>query len=202
VGGKPIRTSRTLALGRSASTSQVLQAMCSDYSNIYGTNPMTISAEHLAAAYYGWDFGGSDLAVTFQQSGCPAGSSATSPPSISPPATSSPTSAVTSAAITTTWTTFFNGATPVAEKASLLQGGREATSDIPLFFALYRATLTTKVDAIQPHGATVTYQFQTGTSNLSAQPMTGTAVLVDGKWLVSQTTWFAWVSKSDIHGSG
>jgi hypothetical protein len=97
-----------------------------------------------------------------------------------------------------------NGATPVAEKASVLQGGSEASNDIRLFFALYPATLTSKVDAVQVQGATaaVTYEFQTGTSKLSAHPMTGTAVLVNGKWLVSQTTWSAWVSKSDIHGSG
>jgi hypothetical protein len=48
----------------------------------------------------------------------------------------------------------------------------------------------------------VTYEFLTATSKLSAQPMTGTAVLVAGKWLVSQTTWSAWVGKSDIRGSG
>jgi hypothetical protein len=203
VGSKPIRTSQTLALGRSASTHQVLQAMCADYSNVYGTIPLTVSAEHLAAAYYGWDFGGSDPAVKFQRSGCLAASPTTTLPPSSPPAASSPTSAASSAAVTSTWTTFFNGATPVAEKASLLQGGSAATTDIGLFFALFQATLSTKVDALQLHGVTadVTYEFQTGTNKLSAQPMTGTAVLVDGKWLVSQTTWSAWVSKLDIHGS-
>ena len=72
VDGKPVKPSQTLALGRSASSSQALQAMCWDYSNIYGTKPLTLSAEHLAAAYYGWHFAGTDPAVTFQQSGCPA----------------------------------------------------------------------------------------------------------------------------------
>ena len=72
VDGKAVSTSQTLALGRLASNSQVLQAMCRDYSNIYGTKPLTLSAEHLAAAYYGWHFAGTDPDVTFQQSGCPA----------------------------------------------------------------------------------------------------------------------------------
>jgi hypothetical protein len=157
------------------STSQVLQAMCSDYSNIYGTKPMTVSSEHLAAAYYGWNFGGSDPAFTFQQCGCPAISPIPTPPSTSAPATSK-------AEVSSTWTTFFNGATPVAMKASLLQGDNDATADIRLFFAVFPATLTTKVDAIELYGASaaVTYPFQTGAGQPSAQPMSGTAVLVDG----------------------
>ncbi len=97
---------------------------------------------------------------------------------------SHPTSKAANAAITSAWTTFFNGATPVAEKAAVLQGGTNATTDIHLFFALLPATFTTKIDAIQLNGttATVTYEFFAGTSKLSAQPMTGTAVLVGGKW--------------------
>jgi hypothetical protein len=73
----------------------------------------------------------------------------------------------------------------------------------PPLLRVLPVTLSTKVDAVQLHGvsADVTYEFQAGTNKLSAQPMTGTAVSVDGKWLVSQTTWSAWVSKSDIHGS-
>ena len=117
---------------------------------------------------------------------------------------SHPTSTATTAAITAAWTSFFNGATPAAEKAAELQGGPTATSDIHLFFALLPASLTTKVDSIRVNGttATVTYEFFAGTSALSPRPMTGTAVFEDGKWLVSQASWSAWVRKSDIHGSG
>jgi hypothetical protein len=70
VGSKPMTPSQTMALGRVATADQVLQAMCADYSNIYGTDPLTISAEHLAAAYYGWHFGGNDSVSTFQRTGC------------------------------------------------------------------------------------------------------------------------------------
>jgi hypothetical protein len=77
LGGKPVSTSRTLALGPSASSGRVLGAMCSDYSNIYSTDPLTLSAEHLAAAYYGWDFRGRDPTVTFRGSGCPRSASTT-----------------------------------------------------------------------------------------------------------------------------
>lgn len=70
VGKKPVTKSQTMALGRTASPSRVLRAMCADYSNIYGTNPLTVSAEHLAAAYYGWNFGSNNPAATFQGAGC------------------------------------------------------------------------------------------------------------------------------------
>jgi hypothetical protein len=45
--------------------------MCSDYASVYGTNPLTISAEKLAAAYYGWTV--TDTKVShFDHTSCPA----------------------------------------------------------------------------------------------------------------------------------
>lgn len=67
----PIMWSKTLSLGVNVTSTQVWQAMCSDYSNVYGTKPLTISAETLAAAYYGWRFTG-DPVSEFQMQGCPA----------------------------------------------------------------------------------------------------------------------------------
>jgi hypothetical protein len=61
--------SQTLALGREATTNQVVQAMCHDYVWHYGTNPLTISLQQLAAAYYGWAFP-TDPATVFQRQGC------------------------------------------------------------------------------------------------------------------------------------
>ncbi|HZT66034.1 MAG TPA: hypothetical protein VFA11_09630 [Acidimicrobiales bacterium] len=72
VSGGPRSWSQTMALGPNATANQVWQAMCADKPRIYGTNPRTISAEKLAAAYYGWNFHGSDPATQFQQNGCPA----------------------------------------------------------------------------------------------------------------------------------
>ena len=64
--------SETMTLGPKASASQVLQAMCADYTNKYGTDPITISAEQLAAAYYGWHFTGVDPVSEFETEGCTA----------------------------------------------------------------------------------------------------------------------------------
>jgi hypothetical protein len=61
-----------MALGPHPSVSQVWQAMCADYANMFGTNPLTISAERLAASYYGWSFSGSGPASDFEKKGCPA----------------------------------------------------------------------------------------------------------------------------------
>jgi hypothetical protein len=61
-----------MALGPHPSVSQVWQAMCADYANMFGTNPLTTSAERLAASYYGWSFSGSGPASDFEKKGCPA----------------------------------------------------------------------------------------------------------------------------------
>ena len=52
----PFVWSTTMGLGRYATYRQVVAAMCVDMANIYGTIPMTLSSETLAAAYYGWHF--------------------------------------------------------------------------------------------------------------------------------------------------
>ena len=70
VSGHPPAWSQTMALGATASADQVLQAMCTDRKDIYGTNPLTISAEHLAAVYYGWNFTTNNPASTFPTRSC------------------------------------------------------------------------------------------------------------------------------------
>lgn len=72
VSGGPRSWSQTMALGPNASATQVWQAMCTDKPRVYGTNTLTLSAQKLAAAYYGWDFHGPDPGTEFQQNGCPA----------------------------------------------------------------------------------------------------------------------------------
>jgi hypothetical protein len=71
VGNGPVIWSRTLGLGPGATSTQVWQAMCTDYADMYGTKPLTESAETLAAAYYGWHFS-TDPATEFTTRGCPA----------------------------------------------------------------------------------------------------------------------------------
>ncbi len=71
VGGRPVTSSKVMALGREVTATNVLEAMCSDFRNIFGTNPRTLSAERLASAYYGWHF--TDRRITyFSAQGCPA----------------------------------------------------------------------------------------------------------------------------------
>lgn len=68
--GQPNRWSETLRLGRYATTTQVWRAMCSDHATISGTNPLTISTENPAAAYYGWRFPQGDPVYYFVTRGC------------------------------------------------------------------------------------------------------------------------------------
>jgi photosystem II stability/assembly factor-like uncharacterized protein len=67
--------SQTMALGRQPSVAQLEIALCADYRTLFRTNPLTISAGRLAAAYYGW---GSSLTMVasgfLAQRACPNGS--------------------------------------------------------------------------------------------------------------------------------
>lgn len=65
-------------LGLYAGPSQVYQAMCHDYETDFRTVPLTVQAETLAQAYYGWQFAGDNPVKDFQ-SGCPAPAESTSP---------------------------------------------------------------------------------------------------------------------------
>jgi hypothetical protein len=59
-----------LRLGLYATPTQVYQAICHDYHTVYGTGPITESAEEIAQAYYQWKFGVNPLSE-FEQLGCP-----------------------------------------------------------------------------------------------------------------------------------
>ena len=69
----PLVSSRMLGLGSEVTATEVQQAMCADFTDVYGTNPLTISAGQVAAAYYGW--GPAVLAAIngFLAQDCPAG---------------------------------------------------------------------------------------------------------------------------------
>jgi len=75
IGSESPRPTTVMELGPYASPPQVYQAMCSDYVNIFGTNPLTISAEELSASYYGWKFAGDDPVADFEQAVTDANSS-------------------------------------------------------------------------------------------------------------------------------
>lgn len=91
--------------------------------------------------------------------------------------------------IQNTWTAFFSSKTTVAQKVALLQDGSKFATFIaaevknPL-----AAGLSASVSKVAVHGstATVTWSVQVGTQKLSPGP--GQAVLVAGKWLISEAT--------------
>lgn len=94
-----------------------------------------------------------------------------------------------SAQVKTNWQEFFSSKTTTAQKVALLQNGSKFKSFIaaqeknPLASEL---TATVTKVSVKGNTATVTWTVQLGTQKLS--PGTGEAVLVNGKWLVSQTT--------------
>jgi hypothetical protein len=69
----PLIWSRTMQLGANATATSVFRAMCFDRDRVQGTNPLTMSAEMLAAAYYGWTFTDSRISNFFAYvADCPA----------------------------------------------------------------------------------------------------------------------------------
>lgn len=72
--GKPLSWSKTMSLGRSATAAEIETAMCTDYVDLYGTNPLTISSGRLAAAYFGWSGSAKATVEAFLGQNCPTGS--------------------------------------------------------------------------------------------------------------------------------
>lgn len=122
-------------------------------------------------------------------------------PSVSAPASVSPSApaagtapadvAAATTAVTTNWEKFFDPATPVADKAALLQNGQTLQPVLEGFASdprvgQVKADVTT-VDFTSPTEATVTYalSLQGAVVEPSAS---GTAVLDGGTWKVSTST--------------
>ena len=94
------------------------------------------------------------------------------------------------AAVTTTYTTFFNAATPAPTALTYLENGTVYQAQLTQLYKLMPKTLTAKVEKVTVTGnkADVTYELISGGQSLLGHPSTGTAVNVSGKWLVSATT--------------
>lgn len=127
------------------------------------------------------------LALGLIATGC--GATTNSPPTTT---TTVPAalSAQAKAAVTTTWTRFFDYSTPEATRLTLLQDGTKYSSVISTLTHLLPAGAMTTVQGVQGTGATtasVTYSLKDSTGTLESG-LSGTAVEVGGKWLVSSTT--------------
>ncbi|MGH9075051.1 MAG: hypothetical protein ACRDZQ_13185 [Acidimicrobiales bacterium] len=116
----------------------------------------------------------------------------------SPTTTASPAQA--KAAVTKTWTTFFDAATPESKQVALLQDGSKYKPLITKVRKLLPAGTTADVKAVKVNGthATVSYALSTNGSALLPSA-TGQAVDVNGRWLVSSTTFCSLVSLTGSH---
>ena len=126
---------------------------------------------------------------------CSSGTSTTSAPASAPssPSATSPGSSSTSAAstITSNWEAFFNPATPVAKRVSLLQDGQAFASVITAqagsSLASQASAKVDKVTVTSPTQADVTYTILlAGTPVLKNQH--GVAVNEGGTWKVGVTS--------------
>jgi hypothetical protein len=120
---------------------------------------------------------------------CAAGEKSTS----AKPCTTAPTTTPSAieAAVTKAWKTFFNGATPVAQRVALLAGGNRFSATIKSLsqnpLASKTSATVSKVVSTGPTTATVTFTvYLAGVPALSN--VTGSAVLENGKWLVDPTS--------------
>lgn len=99
--------------------------------------------------------------------------------------------AAATAEITKNWEKFFSSATPTAVSVSLLENGSQLGPALAKAKAEDRATggnrsaKVTKVTFTSPTQANVNYKLHVGTTNLDSA---GVAVLQDGTWRVSKTT--------------
>ncbi len=105
------------------------------------------------------------------------------------PVTNQPSSSQQASAVKATWTNFFNGSTPTAEREQLLQNGSQYAQELAGYSQsplAKEASATVTNVKVNGNTATVTY-----TINVNGQPelpnQTGEAVLVNGEWKVSDT---------------
>jgi hypothetical protein len=140
------------------------------------------------------------LGLVVLLAGCGGGSSAPAANTTTPPVTSTsgaPTGnapadpAAAKTAITHTWETFFSSSTPSSVAAGLLENGDSLGPALKKAKQEDKATggnrsaRVKKITFSSPTQATVNYHLKVGTTTLNSA---GAAVLQDGTWKVSQTT--------------
>ncbi|MGH9129847.1 MAG: hypothetical protein ACRDY2_13040 [Acidimicrobiales bacterium] len=118
-----------------------------------------------------------------------AGCGGTSPTTTNSTTPTTQSAAQVTAAVTSAWTKFFNYSTPTATRVSLLQDGTKYKAVISSLSKLLPKGTSVTVQGVKPAGTTasVTYSINVGSASLKSG-LTGTAVNMNGKWLVSSTT--------------
>jgi hypothetical protein len=131
------------------------------------------------------------------------GTSSTSASASTPSASSSAgTSSGAAAAVAANWAAFFSGSTSAAKKLTLLQNGQTFASVVSSLAALGSSTSAkvTSVTLTSPTKATVKYDIlEGGATALPGQ--TGTAVLQDGTWKVSDASLCTLLALAQQHPS-
>jgi hypothetical protein len=132
-------------------------------------------------------------ACSSSSSGGSAHTAATPPPA-SGTANAPADPAAAKAQITTNWQLFFAYTTPRSRAVQLVQGGAGLSAALAAAAQLQQQTHIRQEEAkvtgvvfTSPTQATVSYQLLNGT-NVLLPTATGTAVLVNGTWLVSKAT--------------
>ncbi|HZT67723.1 MAG TPA: hypothetical protein VFA11_18180 [Acidimicrobiales bacterium] len=110
--------------------------------------------------------------------------------------TSTTSPAQAKSAIASTWTTFFSASTPLSTEISLLQNGNRHEAQIQALHKQMPADLSARVVsvAVSNGQATVTYDLISNGQPLLSSHSTGKAVLVAGRWLVSEGTFCSLVT--------
>jgi hypothetical protein len=94
--------------------------------------------------------------------------------------------------ITQNWEAFFNNALPLAERVTYLEDGEELQPLVEQqaqILGEQASQATAQVDNVTVNDdGTADVEFQVLLSGAPVLPSTGTAVLVDDRWLVSKTT--------------
>ncbi len=97
-------------------------------------------------------------------------------------------------AVKQAWTSFFSGSTSAADKVKLLQNGQEFSQIISeatgLAISKTSSATVSNVVVNSPSTATVTYSIDLG-GKPALQDQTGTAVKVNGSWLVGDASFCA-----------
>ena len=94
--------------------------------------------------------------------------------------------------ITQNWVALFNAQLPIEERVSYVEDGEELREVVEQTYQILgeqASTASAQVDKVTLNDdGTATVEFQVLLGGVPVVPTTGTAVLVDGKWLVSKTT--------------
>ena len=135
----------------------------------------------------------------------PAGPASTTGPVSAAPAGASGASGSPSAVaeITSSWDTFFSSSTPNSRRVQLLQNGTQFTSALSAFASSPLASaVTTKVDSVtltSKAEATVKYDL-TAMGTPVATGATGTSVLQDGTWKLSDAVFCGLLTQANTAG--